>query len=186
MVAFARRSPRARLYSLVPRSSQWPSISTRFSAFDLSHEALASSVLESSGRMSYLSNSKWMSFRASTAENSFGEGRGAAGPASGGGAGAGRLGGGGGRGAGGGRRAAGARGTGGGAGAGAAVAAVVAGFFAQPLMMRPISNSDDNVAYAARVSMTSPLASALRSTFGSQSYHGRRGDHEGLVASVVP
>src|SRR4030095_4614654 len=92
MVAFARRSPRARLYSLVPRSSQWPSISTRFSAFDLSHEALASSVLESSGRMSYLSNSKWMSFRASTAENSFGEGRGAAGPASGAGAGAAVLG----------------------------------------------------------------------------------------------
>src|SRR4029453_7852320 len=182
MVAFARRSPRARLYSLVPRPSQWPSISTRFSAFDLSHEALASSVLESSGRMSYLSNSKWMSFRASTAENSFGEGRGAAGPATGARPGAAVLGAADVDGA----CGAAARGTGSGAGAGAAVAAVVAGFFAQPLMMRPISNSDDNVAYAARVSMTSPLASALRSTFGSQSYHGRRGDHEGLVASVVP
>src|SRR5262245_17017075 len=86
MVAFARRSPRARLYSLVPRSSQWPSISTRFSAFDFSHEALASSVLASSGRTSYLSKSKWMSLRASTAAKSFGEGRGAAGPASGAGA----------------------------------------------------------------------------------------------------
>src|SRR5262249_1215353 len=184
MVAFARRSPRARLYSLVPRSSQWPSISTRFSAFDFSHEALASSVLASSGRTSYLSKSKWMSLRASTAAKSFGEGRGAAGPASGAGAAGaavlrapavdgacGAADGDGGCGAA-------ARGVGSGAGAAADVA-VVAGFFAQPLMTRPISSSDDNVTYAARISMTSPLASALRSTFGSQSYHGRRGDHEG-------
>src|SRR5262245_14556130 len=181
MVAFARRSPRARLYSLVPRSSVWPSISTRFSAFDLSHEALASSVFESSGRMSYLSKSKWMSLRASTAVNSFGEGRGAAGPASGAGAaGAAVLGAADGDGA----CGAATRGVGSGAGADAAVA-VVAGFFAQPLMMSPISSSDDNVTYAARISMTSPLASALSSTFGS-SYHGRRGDHEGLVASLLP
>src|SRR4029453_9467155 len=183
MVAFARRSPRARLYSLVPRSSQCPSISTRFSAFDFSQEALASSVFASSGRMSYLSNSKWTSFRASMAANSFGEGRGAAGPASGAGAAGAALGAADVDGAGCGAVV---RGAGAAAGAGAGVAAVVAGFFAQPLMMRPISNSDDNVACAARVSMTPPLASALRSTFGSQSYHGRRGDHEGLVASLVP
>ena len=155
MVAFARRSPRARLYSLVPRSSQCPSISTRFSAFDFSQEALASSVFASSGRMSCLSYSKKMSFKASMAANSFGEGLGAAGPASarrGAGAGAAVLG------------AAGvdgavARGAGAGAGAGAggaAAEAVVAGFFAQPLMISPTSSTDDNVACAARVSMTPP------------------------------
>src|SRR6267378_4669447 len=182
MVAFARRSPRARLYSLVPRSSQCPSISTRCSAFDFSQDALASSVFASSGRMSYLSNSKKTSFKASMAANSFGEGLGAAGPASGAagaGAGAAVLG------------AAGvdgavARGAGAGAGAGAADEAVVAGFFAQPPMISPTSSTDDNVACAARVSMTPPLDSALRSTFGTQSYHGRRGDQEGLVASLVP
>src|SRR5262245_2294371 len=104
-----------------------------------------------------------MSFRASTAVNSFGEGRGAAGPGSGAGAGAAVLGAADVDGA----CGAAARGSGAGAGAGAAVAAVVAGFFAQPLMMRPVSSSDDNVTYAARISMTSPLASALRSTFGA-------------------
>src|SRR4029453_17427795 len=111
-------------------------------ALKLNHECLAASVLESSGRMSYLSNSKWMSFRASTAENSFGEGRGAAGPASGAGAGAAGLGAADVDGAWG----AAARGTGSGAGAGAAVAAVVAGFFAQPLMMRAHHNSEEQVA----------------------------------------
>ena len=35
MVALARRSPSARLYSLVPRSSQWPSIRTRLLALRL-------------------------------------------------------------------------------------------------------------------------------------------------------
>src|SRR5262247_4102951 len=120
-----------------------------------------------------------MSFSASTAANSFGDGRAAAGPASGAGAGAGAgaavLG----------AAAAGGVARGAAAGAGADVDAVVAGFFAQPLIIRPVSSSDDNVAYRARVSMTPPLASS-RSTFGSQSYHGRRGDHEGLVASLLP
>src|SRR5215470_1433939 len=124
-----------------------------------------------------------MSFSESTVANSFGDGRAAAGPASGAGPGAGAgaavLGA---AVAGGVARGAGAGAT---AGAGADVDAVVAGFFAQPLMIRPVSSSDDNVAYRARVSMTPPFASS-RSTFGSQSYHGRRGDHEGLVASLLP
>src|SRR5437870_10669842 len=50
----------------------------------------------------------------------------------------------------------------GGAGAGAAaVAAVVAGRFAQPVIISPASSSDIIVTCAARVSMVSPLASAL-------------------------
>src|SRR5512137_390139 len=73
MVAFARRSPRARLYSLVPRSSQCPSIRTRLS-FDFSQAALVSSVLASFGRTSYLSKSKNTSFRLSVARNSLGAG----------------------------------------------------------------------------------------------------------------
>src|SRR5689334_4391094 len=73
MVAFARRSPRARLYSLVPRSSQWPSIRTRLS-FDFSHAALVSRVFASLWRMSYLSKSKNTSFRLSVARNSLGAG----------------------------------------------------------------------------------------------------------------
>src|SRR5581483_9143125 len=73
MAALARRSPSARLYSLVPRSSQWPSISTRLS-FDFSHAALASRVFASLGRMSYLSKSKKTSFRFSVARNSLGAG----------------------------------------------------------------------------------------------------------------
>src|SRR5678816_770035 len=74
MVALARRSPRARLYSLVPRSSQCPSISTRLLALDLSHDALASSVLASSARMSYLSKSKYTSLRFALSANSRGRG----------------------------------------------------------------------------------------------------------------
>src|ERR1700730_2648311 len=73
MVAFARRSPRARLYSFVPRSSQWPSIRTRLS-FDFSHAALVSRVFASLWRMSYLSKSKNTSFRLSVARNSLGAG----------------------------------------------------------------------------------------------------------------
>src|SRR5258705_6722716 len=143
MVAFARRSPRARLYSLVPRLSQCPSISTRFSAFDFSQDALASSVFASSGRMSYLSNSKKTSFKASMAANSFGEGLGAAGPASGAdGAGAGAAG----LGAAGGGRA-GARGAGAGpaAGAGAAAETRAAGLFAAPLMITPTTSTEHNI-----------------------------------------
>src|SRR5262250_613326 len=74
MVALARRSPRARLYSFVPRSSACPSISTRLLALDLSQLALASRVLASSGRMSYLSKSKKMSLRFAFSANSAGRG----------------------------------------------------------------------------------------------------------------
>src|ERR1051326_3768506 len=73
IVALARRSPSARLYSLVPRSSQWPSISTRLS-FDFSHVALVSRIFASLARMSYLSKSKNTSFRLSVARNSLGAG----------------------------------------------------------------------------------------------------------------
>src|SRR6267143_3625127 len=62
MVALARRSPSERLYSLVPRSSQWPSMSTSMVALLFSHAALASSALASAGRISYLSKSKLTSF----------------------------------------------------------------------------------------------------------------------------
>src|SRR3989442_8329906 len=75
MVDFARRSPRARLSSLVPRWSQCLSMRTSRSAFALSHAAFASSIFASSGRMSYLSKSKWMSCRSRTATNSEGTGR---------------------------------------------------------------------------------------------------------------
>src|ERR1700675_1240522 len=68
-----RRSPSARLYSLVPRSSQWPSISTRFSLV-FSHAAFVSRTLASLARMSYLSKSKKTSFRLSVSRNSLGAG----------------------------------------------------------------------------------------------------------------
>src|SRR5437867_12280121 len=48
---------------------------TSRSAFALSHAAFASSIFASSGRMSYLSKSKWMSCRSRTATNSEGTGR---------------------------------------------------------------------------------------------------------------
>src|SRR5512138_1271978 len=73
MAAFARRSPRARLYSLVPRSSQCTSIRTK-SLFDFSQTALESSILASLGRMSYLSKSKNTSFKLALAVNSLGAG----------------------------------------------------------------------------------------------------------------
>src|SRR5437899_90687 len=75
MVAFARRSPRARLYSLVPRSSQCPSTRTSMFSCDFSQAALASSIFASVGRMSYLSKSKKTSFRSAIAANSRGTGR---------------------------------------------------------------------------------------------------------------
>src|SRR5262249_44036377 len=68
-------SPSARLYSLVPRSSQCPSMSTSCSGCDLSQPALASRIFASPGRMSYLSKSKLMSFSSGMATNSLGEGR---------------------------------------------------------------------------------------------------------------
>src|SRR5262245_1293527 len=82
MVALARRSPRARLYSLVPRSSQCPSIRRRSLVFALSQAASHSRICASSGRIAYLSKSKWMSFRSGTAPNSRGAGRLPMGPAS--------------------------------------------------------------------------------------------------------
>src|SRR5207253_8847279 len=65
----------ARLYSVVPRSSQWPSMSTRWFGFDFSQPALVSSIFASPGRMSYLSKSKWMSFSSAIDTNSLGAGR---------------------------------------------------------------------------------------------------------------
>src|SRR3989454_8835031 len=75
MVAFARRSPRARLYSLVPRSSQCPSTRTSMFSCDFNQAALASSIFASVGRMSYLSNSKKTSFKSAMAVKPRGTGR---------------------------------------------------------------------------------------------------------------
>src|SRR6266568_4478835 len=69
MVARARRSPSARLYSFVPRSSQCPSMSTRSLPRVFSQAALASRVLASWGRMSDLSKSKYTSFRFAFSSN---------------------------------------------------------------------------------------------------------------------
>src|SRR6185312_9586076 len=55
--AWARFAPRARLYSLVPRSSQWPSISTRAEGLLLSQSAFARSVARASVLRSYRSKS---------------------------------------------------------------------------------------------------------------------------------
>src|SRR5262245_25641973 len=76
MVARARRSPSARLYSSVPRSSQWPSTRTNCLGLADSHFALASRILASPGRMSDLSKSKWIIFSSGVASNSRGAGRG--------------------------------------------------------------------------------------------------------------
>src|SRR5207247_1379861 len=72
----ARRSPSARLYSFVPRSSQCPCTSTIWPGLSRSQRALASRMLASSGRMSALSNSKWIIRSASFGPNSAGAGRG--------------------------------------------------------------------------------------------------------------
>ena len=53
-VASARRSPSARLYSFVPRSSQCPSIRMRALGFSFSHPALVSRMRASAGRMAQL------------------------------------------------------------------------------------------------------------------------------------
>src|SRR6185295_19785657 len=80
MAERARRSPSARLYSSVPRSSQWPSISTRKSPFLASHAALASRIFVSAGRRVAESNAKWIGLSASSARYSLGgAGRGAGG-----------------------------------------------------------------------------------------------------------
>src|SRR5262249_19939944 len=74
MVAFARRSPRARLYSLVPRSSQCPSTRTSMFSCDFNQAALASSTFAAVGRMWFLSKSKKTSFKAARAGKSRGPG----------------------------------------------------------------------------------------------------------------
>src|SRR2546430_7867056 len=66
------------LYSVVPRSSQCPSISTGVAGFVLSHSAFAARVFASSDRMSYWSKSKKIGFTAAFSVNSFGPGRAAA------------------------------------------------------------------------------------------------------------
>src|SRR5260370_2599836 len=150
---FARRSPSARLYSLVPRSSQWPSIRTRWFALDFSHEAFASRTFASSAPMSYLSKSKWMSFSSATDMNSPGAGRTVAargaGPGVEGGGPPGPVG------------PAGPDGPGpaaaGGEAGGGADADVVAGRFAQPTKMTATSTSDIIVRFKRRVTMTPPL-----------------------------
>src|SRR5262245_50667513 len=60
--ATARRSPNARLYSAVPRSSQWPSIVTVQVALRLSSAAFSSSVFCPSPDSSSLSYSKKTGF----------------------------------------------------------------------------------------------------------------------------
>src|SRR5262249_30030689 len=64
MAALALRSPSARLYSLVPRSSQWPSISRSWVGLAFRWLAWGSSVLAPSRRTMALSKSKKMSFTA--------------------------------------------------------------------------------------------------------------------------
>src|SRR5262245_27210626 len=129
MADLDRRSPSARLYSEVPRSSQWPSMSTSWLGLALRWAALASSTLASAGRMSALSKAKKICLSASLARYSFGgAGGGGVGAATGGGVGAGAGAGGGGAGAGG---AAAGGGTGGGA-----LACVIWGRFGQPARKR--------------------------------------------------
>src|SRR5215510_10766018 len=112
-VAFARRSPRARLYSAVPRSSQWPSIKTSSLGLAVSQAAFASRIFASPGRMSALSKSKWMGLSAASAWYWLGGAGGCGAGAATGGAGAGA--------------GVGATGAGVGAGAGGAVATVGGG-----------------------------------------------------------
>src|SRR5215813_801802 len=126
MAALARLSPRARLYSAVPRSSVLPSISTRLSPFDLSHVAFPSRILASPGRMLYLSKSKWIVLRFGVFSHSLGFAIGAGAGAGAGAGGGGVAGTGAGAGAGGGCGAAGA----------GATAAVVAGRFGHPTRKR--------------------------------------------------
>src|SRR5262245_44687066 len=60
--AVARRSPNARLYSVEPRSSQWPSIVTRALRSLFSSDALYLMASMNSGLISYLSKSKNTTF----------------------------------------------------------------------------------------------------------------------------
>src|SRR5262249_56197223 len=72
--ALAGGSPRAGLYSLVPRSSACPSIRTGWLGFPLTHGELVSSTVAASEPISARSNAKWMSFNSTAATNSRGDG----------------------------------------------------------------------------------------------------------------
>src|ERR1700730_5728905 len=182
MAAFARRSPRARLYSLVPRSSQWPSIRTRLS-FDFSQAALVSSIFASGGRMSYLSKSKNTSLRLSVARNSLGAG-GEVGLAVDGATGDGVIDGDGVV------EGAAAEGVGEPVGAGAE-AAVVAGRLGQPTRKREraITGTASSSALPRRCAISPILLEFVEFVISPRvcvteaSYHGRRGDQAALVDS---
>src|SRR5216684_193210 len=58
LTALARRSPRPRLYSVEPRSSQWPSMVALIDGYFFRKSAVAESEARASGRMSALSKSK--------------------------------------------------------------------------------------------------------------------------------
>src|SRR5688500_8804393 len=60
--AFARFSPRARLYSAVPRSSAWPSTVIIQVAYFLSTSALALTIIRPSSSSSWLSTTKKAGF----------------------------------------------------------------------------------------------------------------------------
>src|SRR3954467_7939747 len=60
--AIARRSPKARLYSAVPRSSQWPSTVTAQLVYRFSSAAFSSSVFWFAALRSLLSSSKYTGF----------------------------------------------------------------------------------------------------------------------------
>src|SRR5258705_11720471 len=134
--------------------------------------------------MSYLSKSKLMSFRSAMAANSLGAGRAVVGAAVVPGVVAGAL----------------LPGVLAGAvaaivpgvvaaapvGAGAA-AWVVAGRLAQPTSTTPRTSSVANMTWEQRLSMFPPFWPAQPlPPWHEKSYHGRRGDHEGLVLSVCP
>src|SRR6266403_371778 len=55
LTALARRSPRPRLYSVEPRSSQWPSIVALIDGYFFKKSAVVESEARASGRMSALS-----------------------------------------------------------------------------------------------------------------------------------
>src|SRR6266542_1743651 len=95
----------------------------------LSHDALPSRIFASPGRMSYLSKSKWMSFRFGFAANSWTGGRDAGVAVDGAGVGAG------------------------------ADAAVIAGRFAQPARTTTHSNRETMIPFRQRLAMIPPFRS---------------------------
>src|SRR5262245_31268143 len=162
MAALARRSPRARLYSTVPRSSQCPSISTSWPAFALSQLAFSSRTFEASGLMLYRSKSKKMSLTLALTAKSLGAGRavgagvaGAAVGAGGGGAGAATMV----------SLTVSCTTTGAGAaGGGGADAWVMAGRFAQPAVAMTATRSETPRRFTTRVTMSPPWTMSGRST----------------------